>query len=138
MQFHSKLCVTCHSCENACAVKHSDADSVGEIVERGYHPTPRIRIVEKKGKARMIKCVFCKKPKCVEACPNDAIKQEEDGYVSISAEKCTGCGDCVEACPFGALQMSDENISVKCDLCLDEEIPACVSACPVDALTVEE
>jgi len=132
------LCVTCHSCENACALKHSDANSVAEIVERGLKPTPRILIIERKEKPWMIRCRFCKKPKCVEACETGAIIKLDDGYVSIDEEKCDGCGSCVEACPFDAIYMSEIDKSVKCDLCLDLEVPACVYHCSVGALAVEE
>jgi len=136
VRFYSKLCVTCHSCENACAVKHSDTSSVSEAAERGLRLFPRIRITERKGKPKMVKCVFCKKPKCVEACPEKAIVQGEDGYVFIDDAKCDGCGSCISACPFEAIQMTGEGKSVKCDLCLDDEIPACVYQCPVEALVV--
>lgn len=138
IKFDRSLCITCHSCENACALKHSDAENVGEIVELDLRPTPRITIVERKGKPKMVKCVFCKKPKCVEACPVDAIVQEDDGYVHIQAEVCDGCGACIEACPFDAIRISAEGKSVKCDLCLDLEVPACVDQCPVAALILIE
>lgn len=137
IKFISSLCVTCHSCENACAVKHSVANNIAEIVAGGLKPVPRILIVERKGKAWMIKCRFCKKPKCVEACETGAIVKHEDGYVSIDEEKCNGCGACVEACPFDAIYLDGREKSVKCDLCLDLDIPACVYQCSVGALLVE-
>ena len=84
----------------------------------------------------MVKCIFCKKPKCLEACPEEAIIQKEDGYVEIVADKCDGCGACIKACPFDAITMSSEGKSVKCDLCLDLDTPACVHQCPVDALVL--
>lgn len=136
VRFYAKLCVTCHSCENACAIKHCDANSVSEAVERGLHPMPRIRITEKNGKPKMVKCVFCKKPKCVDACPENAIIQKEDGFVFIDVNICDGCGDCIAACPFDAIQMSEDGKSFKCDLCLDDVTPACVHQCPVEALVV--
>ncbi len=138
INFDRVLCVTCHSCENACAVQHSDADSIDEVVERGYHPLSRIRITARKGKPWMIKCRFCPRPKCVDACPESAITQHEDGYISIDEAQCTGCGLCIEACPFDSIQLDREGKSVKCDLCLDEGVPGCVSVCPVDALSIVE
>lgn len=87
----------------------------------------------------MYKCVFCKKPKCVEACEYDAIEKKDDGYVEFYDDKCTGCWKCIEACPFDAIYKNeDDNIAVRCDLCLDADTPSCVSACHTDALKVEE
>ena len=127
VRFTAKLCVTCHSCENACGIKHSEATSVSEAAERGLKLIPRIRIGEKNGKPKMIRCVFCKKPKCVEACPENAIIHQDDGYIYIDANLCDGCGSCIDACPFDAIRMTVEGKSVKCDLCLDDETPACLS-----------
>jgi len=84
----------------------------------------------------MIRCVFCKKPKCVEACPENAIIHQDDGYIYIDANLCDGCGSCIDACPFDAIRMTVEGKSVKCDLCLDDETPACVYQCPVGALVI--
>jgi len=119
-------------------VEHSEANSVSEAASLGLKPLPRIRITERKGKPKMIRCVFCVKPKCVEACPEEAIIRREDGYVFIDAAKCDGCGNCIEACPFDAIQMAPNGKSVKCDLCLEREVPACVYQCPVGALILTD
>jgi carbon-monoxide dehydrogenase iron sulfur subunit len=38
-------------------------------------------------------------------------------------------------CPYGAVvQLNELKKAVKCDLCPDREIPACVEACPTKAL----
>jgi carbon-monoxide dehydrogenase iron sulfur subunit len=67
------------------------------------------------------------------------MKKGEDGRVTVDSEKCVGCWSCVMACPYGSVGMDRENKkSVKCDLCADREIPACVEACPNRALIVVE
>jgi len=39
------------------------------------------------------------------------------------------------SCPFGALtRKRQEKLVVKCDLCPDRDVPACVEACPSLAL----
>lgn len=40
---------------------------------------------------------------CEKACPVDAVKKNEDGYVEIDHKKCISCGHCATSCPFGAI-----------------------------------
>ncbi|MFQ5885071.1 MAG: 4Fe-4S dicluster domain-containing protein [Thermoplasmata archaeon] len=97
-----------------------------------------IRVVNKKGTVLTLKCLHCKKPKCMEACEYEAINKE-DGKVILDVEKCTGCWDCVQACPFNSIQKDERReIAVKCDFCRGYDIPACITSCPVDALTLVE
>jgi carbon-monoxide dehydrogenase iron sulfur subunit len=139
VKFDKKVCTTCHICEIACALKHSPHDDINEIFGDEHPPIARIKINLKKGKVNMQKCVFCKKPKCVEACEYDAIEKKEDGFVEFYDDKCTGCWECIEACPFDAISKNEaDNIAVRCDLCLDADKPSCVSACSTEALTCME
>jgi len=62
---------------------------------------------------------------------------QETGRVIHDAEKCIGCWTCVMVCPFGALTIN-EDTPLKCDLCPKLEVPACVTNCPNEALTMEE
>ncbi|OGK09510.1 MAG: hypothetical protein A2W80_13280 [Candidatus Riflebacteria bacterium GWC2_50_8] len=45
---------------------------------------------------------------CEEACPVDAITQDERGKEDIDATKCINCGKCLQACPFGAIMERSE------------------------------
>lgn len=92
-----------------------------------------------KGRLLTLKCLHCRKPKCMEACEVDAITKGEDGKVIIDLEKCTGCWECVEACPFRSIQKDEiREKAIKCDFCKGYDMPACVSSCPTDALTIVE
>lgn len=59
----------------------------------------------------------------------------EDQPISVSREKCTGCGLCVPACPFGCIALVDgfPVIGDDCRLC-----GICVEACPEDAIAIRE
>lgn len=41
---------------------------------------------------------------CVEACPEDAFRRDENGALLIT-DRCTGCGACEPACPYGAITL---------------------------------
>jgi len=77
---------------------------------------------------------------CVYSCLTGAsYKDPISGKVSVDPEKCIGCWTCVVACPNGALTRDISNhVVVKCDLCPEEEVPACVANCPNEALILDE
>ena len=49
---------------------------------------------------------------CEEACPVNAIAQDERGKEKINEEKCIHCGRCLQACPFGAIMERSEMFDV--------------------------
>jgi len=68
----------------------------------------------------------------------DAITKTEEGAVVVLQDRCIGCKKCVYACPF-EIPKYDANLAKvsKCHMCYDripEKEPACVQACPTDAL----
>ena len=111
----------------------------------------------------MQRCLHCLEPACVSACPTTALYRQADGPVSYEVDKCIGCRYCVLACPWD-VPTSEWNTRTpkisKCTHCADradqpvpvafngkpladdvgkrfmESIatPACVKACPADAL----
>jgi len=48
------------------------------------------------------KCTGCEA--CVDACPSEAIKMENEKSV-IDADSCVDCGVCVDECPVEAISM---------------------------------
>ncbi len=139
VKFDKNICMSCRACETACGERHSDHVGFPDILLAEPRPIPRVRVSLKKGNPYLVRCQFCKNPKCTEVCEFDAITQEEDGFVRFDPEKCTGCWECVEACPFDCIEKDMvSEVAVRCDLCEEYENLACVAACPTDALTVKE
>ena len=111
----------------------------------------------------MQRCLHCLEPACVSACPTTALHRQADGPVRYDADECIGCRYCQLACPWD-VPTSDWNSLApkisKCTHCNDRvgqpvplafngqgisasettrftssiETPACVKACPADAL----
>lgn len=87
-------------------------------------------------------CMHCADAPCVSVCPTGAMtKQGQITYLDES--RCIGERYCVAACPFGAVAFHKEKgVVQKCTLCVDRlehgQAPACVKACPADALTWDE
>ena len=140
-----EYCIACHHCEVACVLEHSGSKNL----MYAYKEEPKIHSkieVQMNGPISFsANCRHCEYPECVEACPVGAMwKDEETGIVSIEDDRCIGCWMCVMACPQGSItprfyEKYGLRISDKCDLCKDaEDGPACVRACPNEALVFEE
>ncbi len=134
-------CTRCDDCVRACAATH---DNNPRFIRQGP---------EASGVMVASACMHCVDPVCMIGCPTGAIQRESaDGQVVINPDTCIGCSVCAQSCPYGTIQMvalhDEEGLPVvaeesgapirratKCDLCIDlPGGPACVSACPHDAL----
>jgi len=144
-------CMACRACEFACALAHVDTDDLVEaILDRGAKP--RIYIEPAGGFAVPLQCRHCEDAPCVTVCPSGALSRPSEAEpVLVDQEKCIGCAFCVEACPFGVIRLAARSAAdasggqkavLKCDLCVTRQAkglqPACVSACPVGALSFQE
>ena len=87
-----------------------------------------------------VSCLHCARPACMAACTEEALrKQPGTGLMSVVTALCTGCGDCARACPYGVVKIDPRHgVAVICDACAAVieagKQPACVEACPEDAL----
>jgi DMSO reductase iron-sulfur subunit len=138
--FDMGACVGCHSCEVACAEQNGLPAGtvwrrVGEI-EGGDHPhTRRFHL--------SLGCNHCLEPACLEGCPTGAYVKLDNGIVAHHPDDCIGCQYCTWTCPYSVPAFQpDRRIVTKCDLCqprLESGFaPACVDACPTQAITVEK
>ncbi len=133
-------CISCHSCEIACAVEHSSSKSLYLAIDERPRPQKRV-VVENYGQSNLpLQCRHCEDAPCVKICPTGAlVKEGVEGPVVLKDHLCIGCKWCVLACPFGVIMAApDDHIMIKCDLCRERaeegRFPACVEACPTGAL----
>ena len=111
----------------------------------------------------MWRCLHCLEPACVSSCPTTALARRPDGPVVYEESECIGCRYCLWACPWGVPSTDWDSRAPKihkCTHCADRcdqqapaarngqplteretqefrsaiEVPACVKACPADAL----
>jgi carbon-monoxide dehydrogenase iron sulfur subunit len=135
--------MACRGCEIACALAHVDSeDLVQALFEQGAQP--RIYIESAEGLAVPLQCRHCEDAPCMRVCPTGALSRPgKAGPVLADQEKCIGCEFCVQACPFGVIRLASKGkVLIKCDLCMRRQAeglpPACVAACPVAALSLQE
>ncbi len=134
-------CVRCDDCVRACAATHGGNP---RFVRHG-------RTYDKWMVANA--CMHCADPVCMIGCPTGAIhRSEAGGTVVINDDTCIGCATCANSCPYnnirmvGIRDMAGQSVvdpatqrpimkATKCDLCASNPGgPACVRACPHDAM----
>ena len=132
-----EVCIGCGLCEVYCRLEHSQSKDLFRAFRRETpHPLPRVRVERNIEISFPIQCRHCAEPCCVYSCLTGAMhKEPTNGRVTVDVEKCIGCWTCIVACPYGALSrdLASKHV-IKCDLCPDMEIPACVINCPNEAL----
>ena len=96
------LCIGCRTCMIACVVNHT-GKNVFNMDPDSYDFTPRVQIQITKDMTKPVQCRQCPKPKCMEACPFNAISMGEDSVI-LDQDICKGCGKCAKACPSTVLR----------------------------------
>lgn len=150
------LCVGCRRCESACNTVNqlpapdkpfSDLSVLDQqrrthaetytVVNRYLGPDQKIPLFRKH------QCNHCLEPACASVCFVKAFKKTKEGAVVYDPNVCVGCRYCMIACPF-EIPAYEYNEALtprvtKCTMChprvLKGQLPGCVDACPVEALT---
>ena len=133
-------CTGCKACVSAC---HS---LNGLEEEETWRDIGSIHGIDPAGQAYSqtvtTACHHCIDPGCLNGCPVLAYEKDpETGIVHHLDDQCIGCQYCVLKCPYDVPKYSEDlGIVRKCDLCqsrlADGEAPACVQACPTEAIRV--
>jgi formate dehydrogenase iron-sulfur subunit len=144
-------CIGCRACERACSVANglpvpdvendNALDGVRDTSDSQW--TVVNRFDTSKGEVFVKKqCLHCWQPACAAACLTNAMYKTRTGPVIWRGNKCMGCRFCMVSCPFDIPKFEYDSWNPKiqkCTLCHERleqgQIPACVEACPTDALT---
>ena len=87
-------------------------------------------------------CHHCVDPACLNGCPVLAYEKDPvTGIVRHLDDQCIGCQYCVLKCPYDVPKYNERlGIVRKCDMCSNRlavgEAPACVQACPNEAIRI--
>ena len=140
LYYDIKKCLGCRACEIACAVVHSESKDLFKALKEKVLSLPRKKVYKAKDGNYPVSCRHCQEHPCIDACMSGALTYEEKtGMVMHDKERCVGCWMCVMVCPYGAIRPNlKTKIPLRCDKCKDEQEPACLTACPVQAIILEE
>jgi formate dehydrogenase iron-sulfur subunit len=143
-------CTGCEKCVAACVAANGlnrEAAERERATARDGLSANRLCTVRplEGGRYARLACMHCLEPSCVAACLVGGLAKAKEGPVVYDSSKCIGCRYCMLACPYHVPRYEwSETIPFvkKCHLCLERlgegKAPACVEACPQQALTFGE
>jgi NAD(P)H-nitrite reductase large subunit/Fe-S-cluster-containing hydrogenase component 2 len=136
--FNRERCLACRACELACSVVHSGSQRLEAAIAEARPPKRRVTIAAGKDGIDALRCEQCAEPLCAFSCKSGALRRDPiTGWIALEESRCVGCFMCMMVCPHGIRPDPATDHVVRCDVCLDRETPACVAACPTDALATE-
>lgn len=135
--FDPNRCTGCAACSLACATENALGwgASWRQIVSFNPERRPGLPSFHVS-----LACNHCDDAPCVAHCPTGAMHRDPvTGAVLVDEARCIGCRYCGWVCPYEAPRFdAARRVVAKCTLCHHRlkvgETPACVEACPTDAL----
>ena len=137
--FDANACIGCHCCEVACNEQNANESDVkwrrvGEM-QSGIFPNVSHHF-------NSMSCNHCIDPECLKGCPTSSYIKFDNGIVFHEDESCIGCQYCTWNCPYEVPVFNeDRGIVTKCHMCHDKldvgQTPACVQACPSNAIQID-
>jgi len=141
-------CIGCKSCQSACkqanGLPTDDRPVALSVTTLTIVDFRNISTNPQKPEIKPVKrqCMHCEEPACVSACPVGALVKQESGCVTYDETICIGCRYCMVACPFGVPKYNWDSANPRINKCAQNcmangkrDKPACVAACPQQALT---
>lgn len=157
--FDATRCIGCRKCEAACnkanALPEPETpfDNLDILSTRRRTNAATFTVVNRFDLPggpvfRKVQCNHCLEPACASACFVRAFEKQPHGDVEYDESVCVGCRYCMIACPFEIPTYEYHKALtprvMKCTLCGPLiragklEVPACVGACPKEAMTYGE
>lgn len=127
----TKKCINCKQCVKGC----NDQNRLRP--EEAYLHVEKISY-EGVDYNKRVSCMHCQDAACVMACPTKTLYKGTNGLTYVDKSKCIGCGYCSQVCPYEIIKIKNGKISkcVGCQTAIEQgDIPRCVRACPVNALS---
>jgi formate dehydrogenase iron-sulfur subunit len=132
-------CTACKACVTAChSLNGLDEGETWRAVGLLHGGSPEAPFQQPVTTA----CHHCVEPACLQGCPVLAYQKDPiTGIVEHLDDQCIGCQYCTFTCPYDVPQWSPRlGIVRKCDMCSGRlaarEAPACVQACPNEAISI--
>jgi Fe-S-cluster-containing dehydrogenase component len=147
LRVQHERCTGCRLCEAACGERNSPLEVDGRVLPGlGDMTASLIRVHRFDGPFYVAwSCLGCPDLPCVTSCEAEAFGagqaraldlDPDTGAIRLAGEFCTGCQKCIDAChdQGGDVLSWDPELQVvgACHLCGGE--PACIPACPFDAI----
>jgi len=143
-------CIGCRRCEVACAQVNGlpvpDPAHDGALEHERKTTLEQWTVVNRRETEKgdvfvKTQCMHCEQPACAAACPTNAMEKTHLGPVIWHPDRCMGCRYCMMACPFEIPRFEYDSWNPRIRKCIqcyerlqDGEQPACVEACPQEAL----
>ncbi|MBL9020127.1 MAG: dimethyl sulfoxide reductase anchor subunit [Myxococcales bacterium] len=132
-------CSGCKACVTAChSLNGLDEGETWRVVGLLHGGTLKAPVMQSVTSA----CHHCVDPACLSGCPVAAYEKDPlTGIVKHLDDQCIGCQYCTFTCPYEVPQYNAKRgIVRKCDMCSGRlsagEAPACVQACPTEAIRI--
>ena len=136
-------CVSCGACAVACMDQNDIEIKKHQTPFRNVFDIERNRDGEIHFGHLSLACMHCVDAPCITACPSACLRKDPETNMTVfDTTNCIGCHSCAMACPYGVPSFGGDGKMVKCDGCYVRVQmgmkPACVKACPADALKLIE